>query len=512
MPPTTLVRHVARDAAPPRARATARWCGRRPRFAAASGPSSSAASRSRAPRSAPRRARRSASHDARPARRRPSVHRRFSLALAVVRDDRVGRVEDASASSGSSARASRSRRRGSRARSRGCCGCRRRASGRSTGRRRRRRRCCRAPARAALARGGTARGSCPGTRRRRLVTVPARAGRRVPGHQPRAVPAGARARRRRTATSCVVGDDDQSIYSLARRRRRATSSTSSATSRTRRSSGSSRTTARRRRSSTPPTRWSRTTATASEALWTERGDGRAARARRRPRTSTTRRGVVVDGSSALLDAAATRRPRSRSSTAPTRSRACSRTSLRSRRALRGRRRAALLRARRDQGPLAYLRLLREPRRRRQRWRGSSTRRARGIGDRPRRAARAAAPTARGMSLFEALGRADGLPGLPPRSVRVARGLVRPLAELRRAPRAPLDRVAGAVLDRTRLPRRPRGGGDHRGPGRGREPARSWCGVARSTTRRGRRTGLAGFLEEVALRPTPTAGATRARSR
>ena len=59
-------------------------------------------------------------------------------------------------------------------------------------------------------------------RRRRALPppVPARAGRRVPGHQPRPVHAGARAGRHRrgpgarTAELCVVGDADQSIYAF----------------------------------------------------------------------------------------------------------------------------------------------------------------------------------------------------------------------------------------------------------------------------------------------------------
>ena len=73
--------------------------------------------------------------------------------------------------SGSSARAGSSASRGSRARTRGCCGCRRRGRRRSTDPGRRRRRRCGGARRAAGAT-GTGRGSCPGTRR------PSRSGRR----------------------------------------------------------------------------------------------------------------------------------------------------------------------------------------------------------------------------------------------------------------------------------------------------------------------------------------------
>ena len=64
----------------------------------------------------------------------------------------------------------------------------------------------------------------PARRRALPAAVPARARRRVPGHQPRAVRAGPRAgraeRARRTTTRvppaelCVVGDADQSIYAF----------------------------------------------------------------------------------------------------------------------------------------------------------------------------------------------------------------------------------------------------------------------------------------------------------
>ena len=94
------------------------------------------------------------------------------------------------------------------------------------------------------------------------VQPPAR--RRVPGHEPRAVPHRAPAlgrapqrlrRRRRRPGRSTPGAAPTS----------ATSSTSSATSRTRASSGSSRTTARRSASSTPPTPSSSTTRAASRS-------------------------------------------------------------------------------------------------------------------------------------------------------------------------------------------------------------------------------------------------------
>ena len=52
----------------------------------------------------------------------------------------------------------------------------------------------------------------PEVRARYAARLPPRARRRVPGHEPRAVPAAAAARAASTGTSRVVGDDDQSIY------------------------------------------------------------------------------------------------------------------------------------------------------------------------------------------------------------------------------------------------------------------------------------------------------------
>ena len=83
----------------------------------------------------------------------------------LLRDHARSRRGGSRSSSGSSARARSPARRGSRARTRGCCGCRRRGTRRSTGPGRRRRRRSGARRRGAAA-AGTARGSCPGTRRR----------------------------------------------------------------------------------------------------------------------------------------------------------------------------------------------------------------------------------------------------------------------------------------------------------------------------------------------------------
>ena len=107
----------------------------------------------------------------------------------------------------------------------------------------------------------------PGRRRALPAAVPARAGRRVPGHQPRAVRAGARAgrllagdRRRLDATwSCRAASSPSSATPTSRSTRSAarpsaTSSSSRSTTRTPGPSCSSRTTGRRRPSSRPPTR------------------------------------------------------------------------------------------------------------------------------------------------------------------------------------------------------------------------------------------------------------------
>ena len=55
----------------------------------------------------------------------------------------------------------------------------------------------------------------PEAREQLAAGVPLRPRRRVPGHEPRAVPAAAAARRRSTGTCCAVGDPDQSIYAFS---------------------------------------------------------------------------------------------------------------------------------------------------------------------------------------------------------------------------------------------------------------------------------------------------------
>ena len=169
----------------------------------------------------------------------------------------------------------------------------------------------------------------PSRRRRALpAPVPARPGRRVPGHQPRAVHAGPRTRpaaggaAARPSSPSSATPTSRSTRSAARRS--ATSSSSSATTRTRRRSCSSRTTARRRRSSPRPTPSSPATPTASRRTCGPR-PARASRSpATSPRTSTTRRRGSPSRSTSCPTSTACRRPTSRCSTGPTRSRECSR--------------------------------------------------------------------------------------------------------------------------------------------------------------------------------------------
>ena len=97
--------------------------------------------------------------------------------------------------------------------------------------------------------------------------------RRVPGHEPAAVPVGPGARRRAIAT-CASSATTTSRSTAGAARTSRTSSTSSATTPRRRSSSSSRTTARRSSSSMPPTRSSRaTSARTDKKLWTQNQGG-----------------------------------------------------------------------------------------------------------------------------------------------------------------------------------------------------------------------------------------------
>ena len=153
--------------------------------------------------------------------------------------------------------------------------------------------------------------------------LPARAGGRVPGHQPRPVPVAAAAGGGAPEPG-GGGRRRQSIYAFRGRGHPQHPGASSTTSPTPTSSSSSRTTARPRPSSTPPTRSSRTTAARSPSTC----GPRRARASRSTcaswRTSTPRRASWRARSSATWRAAA-RATTWRSSTAPTRRAACSRT-------------------------------------------------------------------------------------------------------------------------------------------------------------------------------------------
>ena len=154
--------------------------------------------------------------------------------------------------------------------------------------------------------------------------VPLRPRRRVPGHEPRAVPPPPAARRASTATSSPSAiRTSRSTASAAPTS--ATCSSSSATSPARTRSRSSRTTARRSTSSTPRTASSRTTASARRRTSGPSSATAIRSASSRSRTSTPRRATSPPRSRGS-SRRATRAARSRSSTARTRRAACSRTS------------------------------------------------------------------------------------------------------------------------------------------------------------------------------------------
>ena len=113
----------------------------------------------------------------------------------------------------------------------------------------------------------------PEARRALAQGLPLRPRRRVPGHEPRAVPAAAAARRASTGTSAPSATrTSRSTPSAAPTS--ATSSSSSATSPARGRSRSSRTTARRTRSSAPRTAVIANNRERKEKnLWSELGDG-----------------------------------------------------------------------------------------------------------------------------------------------------------------------------------------------------------------------------------------------
>ena len=103
--------------------------------------------------------------------------------------------------------------------------------------------------------------------------LPLRPRRRVPGHQPRPVPAAAAARRRAREPDRRRRRRPVDLR-LPRRRHPQHPRVRATTSRTPTSSSSSRTTARPRRSSTPPTRSSPTTrGRLGKHLWTDLGEG-----------------------------------------------------------------------------------------------------------------------------------------------------------------------------------------------------------------------------------------------
>ena len=118
------------------------------------------------------------------------------------------------------------------------------------------------------------------------LALPAR--RRVPGHQPGAVPVGPPARRARTATSPSSATTTRASTPGAARTC-ATSSTSSATTPTPRSSSWSRTTARRSSSSTPRTRSCRATRAARTRSSGPRTRAACSSSASRPTARTRRR-------------------------------------------------------------------------------------------------------------------------------------------------------------------------------------------------------------------------------
>ena len=163
----------------------------------------------------------------------------------------------------------------------------------------------------------------PEAREQLAEGVPPRPRRRVPGHEPRAVPAAAAARGEHGNVFAVGDPTSRSTRSAAPTS--ATSSTSSATSRARGRSRSSRTTARRTRSSRPRTRViAHNRERKPKPLWTELGEGEPVQVVEVEDEHAEARFVAAE-IERLVEEGLLRAARSRSSTGRTRRAACSRT-------------------------------------------------------------------------------------------------------------------------------------------------------------------------------------------
>ena len=309
-----------------------------------------------------------------------------------------------------------------------------------------------------------------------------RAGGRVPGHQPRPVPPGARCSPSRSATWCVVGDDDQGIYSLARRRRAQHPRLRARLPRRRTWSSWSRTTA-------PPAPSSRAANAVIERNPQPQAqapvDRPAARASRSPAsraaTSTRRpgwcradrRGAAPRAATSLADVAVFYRTNAQSRAIEEALRAPPD-------AVRGGRRPPLLRARRDPRPARLPARGRQPVRRREP--GADAGRAASAASAPARS-RSWRPTPRRSASpwLDVLLRPDEIPGLPagqradagPDAARCCA-----TSATTSAAGTPLDRVLEEVLERSGLRDALAGRGDVRGAGADREPGGDGAGGGR----------------------------------